>query len=71
MAPVGKSLILLGILIAAVGLAVWGLSSVPYVGRLPGDFYLRRGNFTLYFPLTTCILISIALSAIFALMRRW
>ena len=36
-----------------------GISSVPYVGRLPGDVYVHRGNFSFYFPLATCILISI------------
>lgn len=70
MAPVGKSLVLLGLSIAVVGLAIWGLSSVPYVGRLPGDIYVRRGNFTFYFPLMSCIVVSIAATILFALMRR-
>jgi hypothetical protein len=70
MAPIGKSLIFAGIAIAVVGLALWGFSSVPYVGKLPGDIYVRRGNFTFYFPLGTCILISIALTVFFSLMRR-
>ena len=58
MAPIGKSLIFAGIAIALVGLAMWGFSSVPYFGKLPGDIYVRRGNFTFYFPLATCVLIS-------------
>jgi hypothetical protein len=53
MAPIGKSLVFAGIAIVVVGLALWGLSSVPYVGRLPGDIYIRRGNFSFYFPLAT------------------
>ena len=57
MMPIGKSLVLVGIVIVLIGLLMWGLSSVPYIGRLPGDIYLRRGNFTFYFPLATCILI--------------
>jgi Protein of unknown function (DUF2905) len=68
MAPIGKSLVFAGIVV--VGLALWGLSSVPYAGKLPGDIYLRRGNFTFYFPLATSILISVALTLIFSLMRR-
>jgi len=39
-------------------------------GQLPGDIYIRRGNFSFYFPLATCVLISIAVSLLFWLMRR-
>jgi hypothetical protein len=70
MAPIGKTLILAGIAIAIAGLAIWGLSSVPYIGKLPGDIYIKRGNFTFYFPLATSILISIIATIIFSLMRR-
>jgi hypothetical protein len=73
MAPLGKSLFVLGVALAVLGLVLWGASSVPIlsrIGRLPGDIYVRRGNFTLYFPMTTAILISIALSLILAWLRR-
>ena len=70
MMPIGKSLVLVGIVIVLLGLLLWALSSVPSVGRLPGDIYIRRGNFTFYFPLTTCILISIIATILFSLMRR-
>ena len=70
MVPIGKALVFMGIAITVVGLAVWGLSSVPYFDRLPGDIYVRRGNFTFYFPLATSILISIILTILFSLMRR-
>ncbi len=70
MAPIGKSLVFAGIAIIVVGLLLWGFSSVPYVGKLPGDIYVRRGNFTFYFPIVTCILISIVATIIFSLMRR-
>ncbi len=70
MAPLGKTLILLGVLLVVIGAAMWGLSSVPYVGRLPGDIYIRRGNFTFYFPLVTCILLSVLATVLFSLMRR-
>ena len=43
---------------------------MPYIGKLPGDIYLRRGNFTFYFPLATSILISIVATLFFSLMRR-
>jgi hypothetical protein len=70
MADISKSLILMGVVIAAFGALLWLFSGVPFLGRLPGDIYVRRGSFTFYFPVMTCILISIGLSLIFALMRR-
>ena len=70
MAPLAKSLILMGLGIAALGALLWLFSGVPWLGRLPGDIFVRRGNFTFYFPVVTCILISIAVSLIFALLRR-
>jgi len=70
MADIAKGLIVLGLALAALGAVLWVLSGVPMVGRPPGDIYLRRGNFTFYFPLATCILISIVVSLIFALLRR-
>jgi len=70
MEPLGKSLVLIGISIVLIGVLISGLSSIPYVGRLPGDIYVRRGNFTFYFPLATCILISIIATILFSLMRR-
>ena len=57
----GRLLILVGLLIAGVGLLV--SLGVP-LGRLPGDFSFRRGNFSFYFPLTTSILASIILSIV-------
>ncbi|HXM88137.1 MAG TPA: DUF2905 domain-containing protein [Candidatus Acidoferrales bacterium] len=70
MAPIGKSLVFAGIAIAVVGLMLWGFSSVPYVGKLPGDIYVRRGNFTFYFPIVTCILLSIIATILLSLTRR-
>ncbi len=70
MASVGKALLVLGLVIAALGGIFWLFSGVPWVGRLPGDIYVRRGSFTFYFPIATCILISIVISLLFALTRR-
>jgi Protein of unknown function (DUF2905) len=63
----GKTLILVGLAIAGIGLLV--LLGVP-IGRLPGDFYVRRENFSFYFPLTTSIILSIILTLILAFFRR-
>ena len=63
----GRLLLLLGLGIAAHGLLI--MLGVP-IGRLPGDFYVRRGSFSFYFPLATSIILSILLTIIFALFRR-
>ena len=63
----GRLLIVLGLVIAAVGLLMtFGLP----IGRLPGDMTIRRGNFTFYFPLATSIIASIVLTLLMFLTRR-
>jgi Protein of unknown function (DUF2905) len=66
--PVRGLLIGLGALLLAAGLA-WPLWS-RWLGRLPGDIVLRRGSWTLVFPLATCLLLSLLLSLFFWLFRR-
>jgi hypothetical protein len=63
----GKSLLLIGLFVAGLGLLV--MAGVP-IGRLPGDFYVRRGSFSFYFPLATSIAVSIVLTLILAFFRR-
>ena len=63
----GKVLVLVGLGIAALGLLI--MLGVPF-GRLPGDFSVRRGNFSFYFPLATSIVLSILLTLILAFFRR-
>jgi hypothetical protein len=63
----GRLLIVLGLLIAGVGLLV--TMGLP-IGRLPGDFTIKRGNFTFYFPLATSIIASIVLTLIMMLFSR-
>ena len=77
MATLGKTLILAGIVLAIGGLGIRAFasfgSSIPLINRigsLPGDIYIKRGNFTFYFPLMTSIVVSIVLTVIFALLRR-
>jgi len=60
----GRVLILGGLLMVAAGLAItYGLP----LGRLPGDFTFRRGGFSLYIPLASCILVSVLLTLVSAL----
>lgn len=63
----GRFLIISGLLLAAVGVLI--NFGVP-IGRLPGDFTIRRGNFTFYFPLATSIVASILLTILFSLFTR-
>jgi hypothetical protein len=70
MAALGKTLILLGIVIILIGLGLLFAQKIPYIGRLPGDIYVKRENFTFYFPLGTCIVISVVASLIFWLFRK-
>ena len=63
----GKALVLVGVVIALVGLAM--MAGLPLF-RLPGDVAVRRGSFTFYFPLTTSVLLSVLLTLLLALFRR-
>jgi hypothetical protein len=67
MRVVGKLLVLLGLGIAALGLLI--MLGLP-IGRLPGDFYVRRGSLSFYFPLATSIILSILLTLILSLFKR-
>jgi hypothetical protein len=63
----GKALVVIGLVIAGFGVLV--MLGLP-LGRLPGDFAIRRGNVSFYFPLASSILVSILLTLLFALFRR-
>lgn len=60
----GRFLVIFGLLIAGAGLLLLVAPKIPWIGRLPGDIIIRRENFTFYFPLVTCLLVSIVLSLI-------
>jgi len=63
----GKLLILAGVILVLMGMVfLWG-NKIPFLGKLPGDIYIHRGNFTFYFPLSTCIVISLILTLILTL----
>jgi uncharacterized membrane protein required for colicin V production len=63
----GRVLIGIGLVIVLIGLLVQ--VGVP-LGRLPGDIQVRRGNSTFYFPIVTCIVVSVVLSILAAIIRR-
>ena len=74
MAGFGRMLMILGVVLVAVGGVLWlgGVvgAKVPFLGRLPGDIHVERGNWSFYFPLTTSILLSIVLTLVLALLSR-
>ncbi len=70
MPSLGKSLIIIGLIIAAVGVLLSLAGRIPWLGRLPGDIYIKRENFTFYFPLATSIIVSVVLSLIMWLLRK-
>ncbi len=63
----GKTLVLVGLGIAALGVII--MLGFP-IGRLPGDFVVKRDNFSFYFPMTTSIILSLLLTLLFAFFRR-
>ena len=65
-----KTLIFFGVILIALGLAVAFFGKVPGIGRLPGDIYIRKGNFTFYFPLATCLVLSLILTLVFTLFGK-
>ena len=64
-----RTLIVIGLVIAAIGLAWPWLRRLPF-GRLPGDIHIVRDGFSFHFPIVTCIVISIVVSIILWLFRR-
>ncbi|AKX94499.1 DUF2905 domain-containing protein [Neomoorella thermoacetica] len=66
----GKMLLGMGLFLALMGLLLLGLGKLFSIGRLPGDIYIQRGNFTFYFPLVTSLLLSLILTVILNLLFR-
>ena len=70
MPGLGKSLIIIGIVIVIIGLfAAYG-PKVPFLGKLPGDIHIKKDNFEFYFPLATYIILSVILSVILYFFTR-
>ena len=70
MPEVGKFLVIIGIAIVVLGIILWTGIGAGFLGKLPGDIRIERGNSVFYFPIVTCIVISIVLSLIFSFFRR-
>ena len=66
----GKVLIVLGAFIAGIGVLLLMGDKIPWIGRLPGDILVKKERFTFYFPIVTCIILSVLLTIIFSLFRK-
>ena len=70
MSELGKFLVVAGAVIVLAGLLLWAGPLPRWLGRLPGDVRVERGDSAFYFPIVTCIIISVVVSLIFSLFRR-
>jgi len=66
----GKVLIVLGAVIAGIGVLLMVGDKIPWIGKLPGDIIIKKEKFTFYLPIVTCIILSILLTIIFSLFRK-
>ena len=70
MSELGKTLVILGIILAVAGAVLLAAAKIPWLGKLPGDISYQGKGFTFYFPLATCVLLSVVLSLILYLFRK-
>ena len=70
MAHLAKTIILMGVVFLALGTILYFLGKIPGVGKLPGDFLIKKENFTFYFPFTTCLILSLIVSLLLLLWNR-
>jgi len=70
MRELGKFLVIAGTVIILLGAILWTGFAPTWLGRLPGDIRIERGHSVFYFPIVTCIIISIVLSLVFSIFRR-
>ena len=70
MRELGRLLALFGGVITLLGFTLWGGFGVGWLGRLPGDIRIERGNSAFYFPIVTCLIVSIVISLILSFFRR-
>jgi len=70
MGSLGKILMIFGFIIFLVGGLFIVAGRVPWLGKLPGDICIQKNNYTFFFPITTCIIISLTLSLLCILLRR-
>jgi len=70
MEPLGRALVVAGLVLLGLGLVLWVGPSVPWLGRLPGDIRIERPGLRVTVPITTCLLVSAVASAVLWLVSR-
>ena len=70
MTDLGKLLVLVGVVMTVIGVLLWTGIGRGWLGRLPGDIQYTRGNFSFYFPIVTCLLVSVLLTLVLWLLRK-
>jgi hypothetical protein len=70
MNELGKMIFIFGLVLCVLGLVLWSGIGRTWIGRLPGDINVTRGNFSMHFPLMTCLVLSVVLSLLAWLFRR-
>jgi len=70
MRELGKFVVIFGVIVTLVGLVLWSGLGPKWLGRLPGDIRLEREHSTFYFPIVSCIILSILLSLLLSIFRR-
>jgi hypothetical protein len=68
--PLARTLILIGAALLALGLVLQLAPHVPLLGKLPGDVHIEREGFSVYFPITTCLLLSAIVTLVMQLIER-
>ena len=70
MNELGKFLVIAGFVIAGAGFLLWSGFGKEWLGRLPGDIHYSKGNFSFYFPIVTCLVLSVILTILLWLFRK-
>ncbi len=70
LADLGKIILILGLFMVVTGGILMLVGKIPGLGRLPGDIFMQRGNFTFYFPVVTMIIVSVVLTLLLNLIFR-
>ena len=69
--PFGRALMVFGLILAGLGVLMGWAPRLPWLGRLPGDIAIRRDGFSFYFPLTSCLVVSLLISVVFWVVGRF
>lgn len=70
MKEIARLLFVSGVVLVLAGAVLTVLDKIPGIGKLPGDFYYKRGNFSFYFPLATCLLVSLIATLVFNFFKK-